>query len=54
MGRPASVAGIIIVALMIAGAIPVEVDNAWLWALLALFAVALLLPDRPSRPRRRG
>lgn len=52
MGRAASVAGIILVALMIEGTIPVEVDDAWLWSLLALFAVTLVLPNKPPRGRR--
>jgi uncharacterized membrane protein YccC len=52
MGRGAGVAGLIIVALMIAGTIPVEIDDAWLWSLLALFAVAVFLPTKPPRPRR--
>ena len=54
LGRPAALAGLIIVALMIAGTIPVEVDDAWLWALVALFAVAIVSagPSRPPRPPR--
>ena len=52
MGRAAATAGVIIVALMIAGTIPVEIDDAWLWALLALFAVAVVMPDH-GRPWRR-
>ncbi len=54
LGRPAALAGLIIVALMIADTIPVEVDDAWLWALLALFAVAIMSagPNRPRRPPR--
>ena len=43
MGRAAATAGVIIVALLIAGTIPVEIDDAWLWALLALFAVAMVM-----------
>jgi hypothetical protein len=39
----AAVAGIVIVALMIEGTIPVVVDDAWLWSLLALFSVCLLV-----------
>jgi hypothetical protein len=39
---PASLTGVIIVALMIAGTIDVEIDDAWLWVLLALFAVAMV------------
>ncbi len=52
MGRGAGLAGLIIVALMIAGTIPVEIDDAWLWSLLALFAVTIFLPSKPPRPRR--
>ena len=52
MGRAAATAGLIIVALMIAGTIPVEIDDAWLWALLALFAIATVF-SRDSRPWRR-
>ena len=37
-----AIAGIIIVALMIAGTIPVIIDDAWLWSLLALFVVSFL------------
>jgi len=39
----AAVAGIVIVALMLEGTIPVVVDDAWLWSLIALFAVCLLV-----------
>ncbi len=42
MARSAALAGLIIVALMIAGTIPVEIDDAWLWVLLALFAIAMV------------
>jgi len=52
MGRAAATAGLIIVALMIAGTIPVEIDDAWLWALLALFAVSMVMPGN-GRPWRR-
>jgi len=45
----AAIAGIVIVALMIAGEIAVTVDDAWLWSLLALFSVCLL-----ARGRRHG
>jgi uncharacterized membrane protein YccC len=53
MGRAAGIAGLIIVALMIAGTIPVEIDDAWMWVLLALFAVTVFLPEKPPRRRRR-
>ena len=48
---PAALAGVIIVSLMIAGTIDVEIDDAWLWVLLALFAVAMVsgAPRGPSR-----
>ena len=52
MGRAAATAGLIIVALMIAGTIPVEIDDAWLWSLLALFAVAMVMSGN-GRPWRR-
>jgi len=52
MGRAAATAGLIIVALMIAGTIPVEVDDAWLWALLALFAVSMVMPGNGHHWRR--
>ncbi|MDP2674887.1 MAG: hypothetical protein Q8Q00_08275 [Dehalococcoidia bacterium] len=52
MGRAAATAGVIIVALMIAGTIPVEIDDAWLWALLALFAIAMVMPGN-GRPWHR-
>jgi len=52
MDKAAGVAGLIIVALMIAGTIPAEIDDAWLWSLLALFAVTIFLPTKPPRPRR--
>jgi hypothetical protein len=37
-----AIAGIVIVALMIAGKIPVTMDDAWLWGLLVLFVVSFL------------
>jgi ABC-type multidrug transport system permease subunit len=37
-----AIAGIIIVALMIAGTIPVIINDAWLWGLLVLFIVSFL------------
>jgi len=40
-GVAPAIAGIIIVSLMIAGTIPVTIDDAWLWALLVLFVLAL-------------
>ena len=52
MGRAAATAGVIIVALMIAGTIPVEIDDAWLWALLALFAMSMVMRGH-GRPWRR-
>jgi len=52
MGRAAATAGVIIVALMIAGTIPVEIDDAWLWALLALFAIAMVMSGN-GRPWHR-
>ena len=51
VGRAAAIAGIVIVALMIGGTIPVAVDDAWLWGLLSLFAVNLLV-GRGRRGRR--
>jgi hypothetical protein len=45
MGRAAGLAGTIIVALMIQGTIPVQIDDAWLWSLLALFIVTVVAPD---------
>lgn len=53
LGRAAAVAGLIIVALMIAGTIPVEIDDAWLWSLLALFALAMVAGGPAGPPRRR-
>jgi len=52
MGRPAGLAGVIIVALMIAGTIPVVIDDAWLWSLLALFLLTVVAPGQ-HLPRRR-
>ncbi len=42
VGVAPAVAGAVIVALMIAGTIPVIIDDAWLWALLVLFLVLFL------------
>lgn len=42
----AAIVGIVIVALMIAGTIPVAVDDAWLWSLLALYIVCLVARGR--------
>jgi hypothetical protein len=52
MGRAAGIAGVIIVALMLVGTIPVGIDNAWLWSLLALFLVTAVAPGGVP-PRRR-
>jgi hypothetical protein len=41
IGVAPAIAGAIIVGLMIAGTIPVTIDDAWLWALLVLFLLAL-------------
>ena len=41
-GVAPAIAGIVIVALMIAGTIPVTIDDAWLWGLLVLFVVLFL------------
>jgi len=41
-GVAPAIAGAIIVGLMIAGTIPVTIDDAWLWALLFLFLVSFL------------
>lgn len=37
-----AIAGIVIVSLMIAGTIPVTIDDAWLWGLLVLFLLLFL------------
>ena len=42
IGVAPAIAGAVIVALMIAGTIPVIIDDAWLWALLVLFLVLFL------------
>ena len=42
VGVAPAVAGAVIVALMLAGTIPVAIDDAWLWALLVLFLVLFL------------
>ena len=52
MGRAAGIAGVVIVSLMLAGTIPVRIDDAWLWSLLALFLVTVVAPDRPHPGRR--
>jgi hypothetical protein len=44
------IAGIVIMALMIEGAISVVIDDAWLWALLGLFIVGLFSRPRGRRP----
>ena len=49
-GRAAAIAGIIIMALMIEGAIAVVIDDAWLWGLLALFIVCLFSERRGRLP----
>jgi hypothetical protein len=41
-GVAPAIAGIVIVSLMIAGTIPVTIDDAWLWGLLVLFSVLFL------------
>lgn len=41
-GIAPAIAGIIIVSLMIAGTIPVTIDDAWLWGLLVLFVVLFM------------
>jgi hypothetical protein len=41
-GVAPAIAGIVIVSLMIAGTIPVTIDDAWLWGLLVLFVVLFL------------
>ena len=53
MGRAAGLAGVVIVALMLAGTIDVKIDDAWLWSLLALFLVTMVAPDRTPRRFRR-
>jgi hypothetical protein len=42
MGVAPAIAGIVIVSLMIAGTIPVTIDDAWLWGLLVLFLLLFL------------
>ena len=42
IGVAPAIAGAVNVALMIAGTIPVIIDDAWLWALLVLFLVLFL------------
>jgi hypothetical protein len=49
VGRSAAIAGIVIVALMIAGTIPVTVGDGWLWGLLALFIVSFFVNRRRGR-----
>jgi len=41
-GVAPAIAGIVIVSLMIAGTIPVTIDDAWLWGLLVLFVLLFL------------
>ena len=41
-GVAPAITGIVIVSLMIAGTIPVTIDDAWLWGLLVLFSVLFL------------
>jgi hypothetical protein len=41
-GVAPAIAGIVIVSLMIAGTIPVAIDDAWLWGLLVLFLLLFL------------
>jgi len=41
-GVAPAIAGIVIVSLMIAGTIPVTIDDAWLWGLLVLFSLLFL------------
>ena len=48
LGSAAAIAGVVIVALMIAGTIPVTVDDAWQWSLLALFSVCLVGAGRQA------
>ena len=53
-GRAAAIAGIIIMALMIEGAIAVVIDDAWLWGLLSLFIVCLFSGSRGRLSATRG
>jgi hypothetical protein len=46
LSSAAAMAGVVIVALMIAGTISVTIDDAWLWSLLALFSVCLVSGGR--------
>jgi hypothetical protein len=48
-GVAPAIAGIVIVSLMIAGTIPVTIDDAWLWGLLVLFVVLFLTSAGGSR-----
>jgi len=41
-GIAPAIAGIVIVSLMIAGTIPVTIDDAWLWGLLVLFSMLFM------------
>lgn len=41
-GVAPAIAGIVIVSLMIAGTIPVTIDDAWLWGLLVLFVLLFM------------
>lgn len=41
-GVAPAIAGTVIVSLMIAGTIPVTIDDAWLWGLLVLFLLLFL------------
>jgi len=55
MDRAAGLAGVVIVALMLAGTIDVKIDDAWLWSLLALFLVTVVAPGyTPGYGRRRA
>ena len=49
LGRLAAIAGIVVVALMIAGTIEVTIDDAWLWGLLSLFAVSFMASRRKGQ-----
>ena len=51
MGRAAGIAGMVIVALMLAGTIPLKIDDAWLWSLLVLFLVTVAAPSEPRSAR---